>query len=292
MKVNNKEKILNILKKQTEPISGEYLSTILGISRTAIWKNINSLKNSGYNISTTTTGYLLNIQEDLLLPFEFDNDSNLYIYKENSDSTMRIAEELIKKGVASHGSTVVCETQDSGISKNGENFQSPKGGLYFSIVITPQTPTIYLNLYPMAAALAVNKGINQILNIPCNLVWPFENWSDNLKVSGVLHEFETKENKIKWMNIGIGIKNIDNLPRQKLLKQIRKIFFEYIENIDNVLEKYTNLLNISGYYKRFIVENIKIEGKVESIDLFGTITLNHMNQRCYAYIGNSSMEEK
>ncbi|MFR3009092.1 MAG: HTH domain-containing protein [Pseudoruminococcus massiliensis] len=42
-----KEKVL-LLLKEGEYISGEKLSEILGVSRTAIWKAINSLRDDGY----------------------------------------------------------------------------------------------------------------------------------------------------------------------------------------------------------------------------------------------------
>ena len=54
-----KEKVL-LLLKEGEYISGEKLSEILGVSRTAIWKAINSLRDDGYEIdSVTNKGYKL-----------------------------------------------------------------------------------------------------------------------------------------------------------------------------------------------------------------------------------------
>ncbi len=49
-----------ILNNKREFVSGESLSKQLGISRTAIWKHINSLKEEGYNIeSINKKGYRL-----------------------------------------------------------------------------------------------------------------------------------------------------------------------------------------------------------------------------------------
>ena len=42
--------ILQYLKESKDYLSGEELSRRLGISRSAIWKNINSLRESGYVI--------------------------------------------------------------------------------------------------------------------------------------------------------------------------------------------------------------------------------------------------
>jgi BirA family biotin operon repressor/biotin-[acetyl-CoA-carboxylase] ligase len=55
-----KDKILHILKESTDYVSGEKISNLLNVSRTAIWKNINSLKEEGYKIdSVSRKGYKL-----------------------------------------------------------------------------------------------------------------------------------------------------------------------------------------------------------------------------------------
>ncbi|KAJ51057.1 hypothetical protein CTM_14768 [Clostridium tetanomorphum DSM 665] len=43
-----KEEILNLLKENNDSfISGQFISEKLGVTRTAIWKYINTLKNKG-----------------------------------------------------------------------------------------------------------------------------------------------------------------------------------------------------------------------------------------------------
>ena len=50
-----------------EDISGQYLAEKLGVSRNAVWKAINSLKNDGYKItSSTNKGYCLSESCDIL----------------------------------------------------------------------------------------------------------------------------------------------------------------------------------------------------------------------------------
>ena len=65
-------KILNILRASApEPVSGEELASKLGVSRTAIWKNIQALKEEGYQIAALTKkGYVLENIPDKLLPVE------------------------------------------------------------------------------------------------------------------------------------------------------------------------------------------------------------------------------
>ena len=55
-----KEKILEFLKQQEGFISGQRICDELGVSRTAVWKYMNSLKKEGYEIeSVTRKGYRL-----------------------------------------------------------------------------------------------------------------------------------------------------------------------------------------------------------------------------------------
>ena len=51
-------RVLKILEESETPISGEEISEELGISRSAVWKHIQELRNYGYEIaSSRTEGY-------------------------------------------------------------------------------------------------------------------------------------------------------------------------------------------------------------------------------------------
>ena len=67
-----RERILEILRsKMPAPVSGEVLSQELAVSRTAIWKHIQALKNEGYTIeSVPKKGYILKEVPDRLKPAE------------------------------------------------------------------------------------------------------------------------------------------------------------------------------------------------------------------------------
>ena len=50
-----REEILNILReKAPQPVSGQDLAHVLGITRTGVWKHIQSLKKMGYQIEAYT----------------------------------------------------------------------------------------------------------------------------------------------------------------------------------------------------------------------------------------------
>jgi len=91
--------ILKALRESGDYVSGERLSRELGISRVSIWKHIRNLKQDGYVVEASPTGYRLISSPDLLLPYEFpDLEQRIHHFKEIG-STMAVARELAKKGV-------------------------------------------------------------------------------------------------------------------------------------------------------------------------------------------------
>lgn len=284
MKVNNKEKILDILKETREFISGENISSKLEISRTAVWKNIKNLISLGYNIESAGNGYILKHQDDLILPYEFENNSNHFIYRKSTESTMTLARELIIQGKALPWSVVLTEEQTAGISKDGNIFKSPKGGVYFTLIADNGFSPDQVNLYPMAAHIAVKKVLESRIKSEVEAIWPFETWSDGEKISGILHDYSIRSNKAEWMTIGIGIVATKSLPRKEIISEIREEIIGLLQNKNEILSLYIKNLNI--------INTTFHGGEVRSIDQLGTITLETKKGPEFVYIGNSSREEK
>ncbi len=283
MKVNNKINILNMLKESIEPVSGEFIGNNLGISRTAVWKNINSLKDVGYTITSSTKGYLLTKEEDLLIPYEFQEDINLYTYKSSTKSTMDVANDIIRANKALDGTTVLTQEQTKGKGKGRKVFYSPKGGLYFTLILKPNTPIMDVNIYPMAALVAIKN----MLEINIQSRWPFESWYNNEKISGILHEYKTEQNRITWLTLGIGINLNRDIPRRKLLIAIKKEIYRLLEQKDQIIDKYKNCLSIINRAFNFSIENRDVKGRVLDINRLGTLILETPEGIKYGYIGNS-----
>lgn len=74
MKANTaKDKVLLLLKGSSDYISGEELSQRMGITRSAIWKYIKSLRDEGYQIdSVTNKGYKLVDSNNVLNAIELE----------------------------------------------------------------------------------------------------------------------------------------------------------------------------------------------------------------------------
>lgn len=287
----NKEKILQQLKNTKEPISGELLSSILGISRTAVWKNINSLKNSGYNILGGAKGYTLEKKDDMLAPYEFQGDSSLITYVKTTSSTMDIARELIEKGKGVNNSVIVSESQSNSVSKKDSAFNSPLGGLYFTMIFYPDSPISHMNLYPIAGTIAVKTALKDILGINTTIKWPFENYIEGKKVSGIITETHLEKNRLKWQTLGIGINRNLKGKRRELLERIKEIIASLIDNPEELLARYIDEVNILGSVKSFNIEGKTYTGKVMDIDIQGTLTLEDKEVFTKCFIGNSTQED-
>lgn len=292
MKVNSKAKIINILKNSGEPTSGEEISRELGISRTAVWKNIKKLTEEGYTITSSATGYLLKKEDDLLNPYEFEEDNNLYIYRESTESTMDIARNLIVKGKAIDGTVVITDEQTKGKAKFGKQFVSPKGGLYFTMIFIPDSPVMDVNIYPMAGLAAVKEVLYEELDIKTLSKWPFESWYSGKKVSGILTEYKIENNHIKWLSLGIGINLKTTIPRREILIKIKKKINQYLQSRDTVLFYYINSLDIIDKTFAFETEEKITIGRVLSIDKLGTLSLETDDGLKFAYVGNSSQGDE
>ena len=84
--MNTRNNVLLILEMHRgKYISGELLASELGVSRNAIWKAINDLRSSGYNItSASNRGYMLDSSSDVISP------QGIQIYLNNPKDADRI----------------------------------------------------------------------------------------------------------------------------------------------------------------------------------------------------------
>src|SRR6056297_1639176 len=127
-----KNKILKILKENKDYISGEKISNILNVSRTAVWKNINSLKEEGYEIdSVSRKGYKFISSPDILSyeeiePFlKTDFIGRNILYFDTINSTNKKAKEIADS--STDGTVIISENQTAGRGRLGRKWSSPKG---------------------------------------------------------------------------------------------------------------------------------------------------------------------
>ena len=209
-----RDRILDILRSSLgEYVSGEDLSKQLGVSRTAVWKHISSLREQGYAIrGHRNLGYRLDSIPDLLLPAEVKHNlKTTFIgkqvhYYERTGSTNDAALDLSGRS-CEEGTIVIAEEQTKGRGRLGRSWYSPYGlGIYLSVVLRPAgVPPIYSPVFTMLSALAVADTVKSISGITPVIKWPNDVLVGGRKVSGILVQMKADPDKIDHLVVGIGV---------------------------------------------------------------------------------------
>lgn len=211
-----KEEILRLLRSADSYISGQELCNRFGVSRTAVWKAINQLKEAGYEIEAQQNkGYKLMAAPDLMTEAEIKSLMHTewvakeVLYFDTIDSTNTKAQELAEKGYPS-GTLVVADKQDSGKGRRGRSWVSPSGtGIFMTLMIKPDINPNNASMLTLVAALAVAKAITSVTGEEAMIKWPNDIVVNGKKVCGILTEMNAQFDYINNIVVGIGI-NVHN----------------------------------------------------------------------------------
>ncbi len=258
--------LMLLLENKGNYISGEKISKKFGITRSAIWKQVNTLRDMGYTIkSSPKLGYCLEKSPDLLLPEEIWHKSCLKIlgrkvqYCTDTKSTNDDAKKLAREG-APRGTLVVAERQQGGRGRMGRAWDSPMGGLWLSVVLRPELLPVDAPKLTIMSAVAVAEAILRSTGISTNIKWPNDILVDGKKVCGILTEMSAEMDAINYVILGIGI-NINNDFPDELkdisisLKQVKGEKVSRIEVLRALLEKlehYYILAEKEGFEEIFV----------------------------------------
>lgn len=207
-----KHKILSLLKdNENSFISGEVISEQIGISRAAIWKYINQIKEDGYEIvSVSRKGYMLVNSPDLLTFEEVSANLNTkfigknIIHFDSINSTNIKAKELAELGEV-EGSIIISEEQTMGKGRLGRTWVSPKhAGIWMSLILRPDLLPSKASLITQLGAAAVAKALLS-LGVTPYIKWPNDLLVNGKKVCGILTEMSCELNQINYIVMGIGV---------------------------------------------------------------------------------------
>ncbi|WP_150914304.1 biotin--[acetyl-CoA-carboxylase] ligase [Marinobacter halotolerans] len=195
--------------------SGESLAASLGVSRTAVWKQIKRAADEGFSIETIRgKGYRLVTPVDLLdgneivrqLPARLHSTIDLQVHEE-LDSTN--AEVIRQRARQSSGRTMVClaECQTAGRGRRGRQWQSPRGeNLYLSLGLTFRGGFAMLDGLSLVLGLAVAEALEAQGVRDVGLKWPNDIYVGGSKLAGILVELQGElEEGVVQVVAGIGI---------------------------------------------------------------------------------------
>lgn len=288
-------------------VSGQQISKDLHVSRTAIWKHINVLKERGYIFeSSTRKGYRLIYAPNLLTPLEIDSALHTetfgrhVVYLESTQSTNEEAKKIAREG-AEEGTIVVAEEQITGHGRLARGFYSPFAkGIWFSLILRPKFFPMEASKCTLLAAVGVCRGIRRMGLADAGIKWPNDILVHGKKLVGILTLMSASMEKIDYIIMGIGIntgikKNEFpedfregatsflnegiNVPRKDLLAAIlgeleKEYSIAQNEGFDKVLDDWRALSVTLGQEVRVIFGDDSYTGKAVDIDRDGCLLVN------------------
>jgi len=308
-------KILELLK-ENEFVSGEILAKQLKVSRTAIWKQIKTLQNLGYEIeSVKNRGYCLisrpdkPLSEEISAGLKTEIVGKKIIYFETVDSTNFYGKKLVGEDTA-EGTTIVADIQTKGRGRKDRSWSSPRGGLWFSVILYPNISPQKAMLVTMASSISVAQAISEITDLNPVIKWPNDLLVNGKKICGILTELDAEIDKINYCLVGIGI-NVNNkinadlkgiatslynetrtyLSRVELLKLIiskldenyAKLLSKDYKYIRNIWFKYANIIGKKVQISR---EKSTIKGVVSDVDDSGCLILKTAEGKVRIFSGD------
>ena len=209
-----------LITQKGKYISGEEISKLLAISRTAVWKHINSLKEEGYQImAAPRRGYCLVESPDLLSVVEIKTGLETKKLGQNLlcfplvDSTNEVVKREAAAG-APEGTVVVAEQQEQGKGRLGRQWVSSPGmGLWFSVLLRPEIIPAQAAQLTFVSAVAVCRALRAVTGLPLLIKWPNDILLGRQKVCGILTELSAEIEGVDYVVVGIGI-NVNQRPEE------------------------------------------------------------------------------
>lgn len=190
----SRETVLSLLLAHPgEYLSGAAMSRTLGVSRAAVWKAIEALRQEGYEItSAPNRGYRLESAPDRVREGELSGHlagclvGSRLLCLDTIDSTNTEAKRQAMAG-APEGLVVLAEEQTGGRGRLGRSFQSPRGcGLYLTALLRPQLPPIEVVDFTAWVAVAVCDGIQAACGVRPRIKWTNDIVLEGKKLCGIL----------------------------------------------------------------------------------------------------------
>jgi BirA family biotin operon repressor/biotin-[acetyl-CoA-carboxylase] ligase len=317
-------KVLSFFKTHdSEYLSGQDLSDVLKISRVAVWKHIKKIQKLGYKIeSKQKLGYRLVNETEKLLPWEIITNLKTNVigkrvyYFQEIDSTQDFAQQ-IASDKKENGTIIIAEKQTAGRGRLDRKWTSPKGGIWFSLIIHPKFDVSNSTLIPILSAVALSKSIKSILGVETEVKWPNDITMNGKKVAGILVDASFQANNIDYLILGIGInfdidakklekrlsktpnfyginslrKKDDKTPPKLLLKEFLLQLEKNLSQLDNggkskIIKEWTK--RASGIGKKITINttNGKISGISQGIDNDGALRLKTKTETKRIFVGD------
>jgi BirA family biotin operon repressor/biotin-[acetyl-CoA-carboxylase] ligase len=317
-----KAEILTMLRESGGYVSGQELCNKFGVSRTAVWKAVNQLKEMGYEIEAVSNkGYHLLSAPDVMNEAEIKSllhtewaGQELFCF-DTIDSTNTKAKELAEQGYPS-GTLVVSDRQVAGKGRRGRNWESPSGcAIFMTLALKPDINPNNASMLTLVAALATAKAITDVTGAEAKIKWPNDIVINGKKICGILTEMSAQFDYISHIVIGIGINvNNEHFPEElsetagslllacgrrfhraeliaRFLERFEKDYAVFLEteDLEGLMKEYNALLVNAQQQVRVLDPKEPFEGKAVGITKKGELIVDTWESRKLVSSGEVSV---
>ena len=206
--------LLYLEENRGKIITGGEIARGLGVSRTAVWKAVHTLRdrgheivslaNSGYQLQHSSDGLSVNDITSGLTTEKFGRKIELYQTIASTNTYMK----KLDHSDYPEGFTVIADHQTAGRGRFARKFYSPdKQGIYLSLLLKPNIDLPSISVLTICAAIAVCRGVLKICDINAGIKWVNDIYIGGKKLCGILSEasMSAELQSIDSVVVGIGI---------------------------------------------------------------------------------------
>ncbi|MFB6073386.1 MAG: biotin--[acetyl-CoA-carboxylase] ligase [Haloarculaceae archaeon] len=287
------------------PVTGTALADELGVSRAAVWKHVEALREAGFEIESGADGYAVRsvpaygeaaLAYGLEAPFAVE-------YHDEIGSTNARARELA--GTGAGDVVVVADRQTGGRGRLDRAWASPSGGVWLSILFRPDVPTAHAPVFTLAAAVAAARAVREA-GVPATIKWPNDLLVGDRKLAGILTEMEGEADRVEWVIVGVGLNaNLDpwDLPaerpatslqaergdpvdRRVLVQRLLEAFDDLRDDPDAVLDVWREYASTLGRRVRVTAGDRTVEGEAVDVTFPGSLVIDVDGERVTVAAGD------
>lgn len=277
------------------PITGPALAERLGVSRAAVWKQVEALRGEGFEIESTADGYAVTaVPEYGAAAIEFGLDAPYTVeYHDSIGSTNDRARELAAAGEVDRA--VVADEQTGSRGRLSRPWTAPSGGVWCSVVVRPDLPAAHVPLCALAAGVATvdacrEAGVDAHLKWPNDVLVGDDGERGGLKLAGILTEMEGEADRVSWLIIGIGVNaNIDadtlpegattirelagDIDRRRFVQRLLESLSSLLSEPETVLDRWRECSSTLGARVRVDIGSRTIEGRAVDVQFPGALVV-------------------
>ena len=248
------------------PVSGPSLAAELGVSRAAVWKAVEGLREEGFAVESTDDGYVAPTDPPYgAAGIEFALDAPYTVeYHDTLSSTNTRARALAESGASDV--VVVADAQTGGRGRLNRSWVAPSGGVWLSVLTAPAVSTARAPQLTLAAAVAVADACRAV-GVDAGIKWPNDVLLESeggassdpnvgreghepvgrggQKLAGILTEMEGEADRVAWLVVGVGVNaNVDPSELPAGATSLRAVRGDPIDRrafVRDVLERYAEL---------------------------------------------------